>query len=109
MDYISYFIETTLTVVDENGNTARVEMNASVVVEVFREEVKKKQEDQSHGGPKKSIFSAIIKESIKVVQLPRKCQTATSPFNYMYSMNFSDIEIKQDLKEHATSMSEHFL
>lgn len=107
MDYISYFIETTLTVVDENGNTARVEMNASVVVEVFREEVKKKQEDQSHGGPKKSIFSAIIKESIKVVQLPRKCQTATSPFNY--SVNFSDIKIKQVLKEHTTSMSEHFL
>ncbi|XP_078312417.1 uncharacterized protein LOC111099477 isoform X4 [Crassostrea virginica] len=81
VDYISYFIETTLTVVDENGNTARVEMNASVVVEVFREEVKKKQEDQSHGRPKKSIFSAIIKESIKVVQLPPP-QKPTQPTTY---------------------------
>nr|XP_022286474.1 uncharacterized protein LOC111099477 [Crassostrea virginica] len=81
VDYISYFIETTLTVVDENGNKARMEMNASVVVEVFREEVKKKQEDQSHDGPKKSIFSAIIKESIKVVQLPPP-QKPTQPTTY---------------------------
>lgn len=49
-------------------------MNASVVVQVFREEVKKKQEAPDQSGPKKSFFSSIITESIKVVQLPRECK-----------------------------------
>ncbi|XP_065925757.1 uncharacterized protein [Magallana gigas] len=70
VDYISYFIETTLLVTDKSGNTTRFQMNASVVVQVFREEVKKKQEAPDQSGPQTSIFSSIITESIKVVQLP---------------------------------------
>lgn len=56
-------------------------MNASVVVQVFREEVKKKQEAPDQSGPKKSFFSSIITESIKVVQLPRECKLVTFKFH----------------------------
>lgn len=80
VDYISYFIETTLLVTDKSGNTTRFQMNASVVVQVFREEVKKKQEAPDQSGPQTSIFSSIITESIKVVQLPRECKLITFKF-----------------------------
>lgn len=73
MDYISFFIEATVTIADNSGNTTtKISMNASVVVQVFREQVQKRQEEPDEGGSKRSIFSSIIKESIKVIQLPRK-------------------------------------
>jgi sRNA-binding carbon storage regulator CsrA len=87
VDYISFFIEATVTIADDNGNTTKISMNASVVVQVFREEVQKKQEAPDDGGSKRSIFSTIIKESIKVVQLPRK--------------DFSICSMKNEMKNHS--------